>query len=150
MPRCFAVVRTLERKKRSSTRSENLPRHHVRSIQLRDLCRQPWPWQAFLVVERDAVSDRPDDERDQEPRNRDRAADVEQQPLVPEDADEIGPHQLQRADRQQDPELGRADLQERQLERSAGVRGERDLDDQQVIRRQEGETDASGSCARRA
>src|SRR6476659_3887370 len=71
MPRCFAVVRTLERKKRSSTdariatRRSYIPRR-----------------QTLFVVERDPVSDCPGDERDQEPRNRHRAPGVEQQPLV--------------------------------------------------------------------
>src|SRR5258706_58420 len=78
----------------------------------------------FLLIQRDAVPDRSDDKRDQEARRGHGAAHVEQEPLAAEDGDRIGAHQLQRAERQQDTELRRADLEKRQLERAARMRGE--------------------------
>src|SRR5258705_11140964 len=103
MPRCFAVVRTLERKKRSSTEARiatdgSYIRKHVSPLRhevryrsqtlvpgcLSALVILVGPRQAFLVVESNAVSQRPGHERDQEATNRHDAPDVEQQPLVSE------------------------------------------------------------------
>src|SRR5215211_461114 len=101
MPRCFAVVRTLERKKRSSTdaRIATGGSYFVRDRR-----------QAFFLIESRAVPDGPGDERHEESRNRHRAADVEQEALTTEDRDDVAAHQLQRAGGEQDAELGRTNF----------------------------------------
>ena len=157
MPRCFAVVRTFERKKRSSTdeatRIMLTDRDHTVATASQSGSFSRWSRRfaaALFVVERHAVPTRRQRTRPgtrrSPPRRRRRTA----ASRWPRMRDDVAAHQLQRADRQQDPQLGRTDLQERELERPARVRGERDLDDQQVIGGQERRGRASGSCGRRA
>jgi hypothetical protein len=46
-------------------------------------------------------------------------------------------HEPERAEREQDPQLRRAELEKGDPERTDGVRGERDLYREQVVRQQE-------------
>ena len=57
--------------------------------------------------------------------------------MTTEQVHAVRPNQLQHADGEQDAQFRRSDLPERELERPARMRRERNFDDQQVIRREE-------------